>query len=93
MKNVCELCQLYSPSGCAKLSSESCLKDALQLISDTATVGDIAMAVFPEIVVEEPEYGIAKQFVQISTSKTTHMGIEKEHWNASYNHRNDEVPK
>ena len=44
--NVCELCQLSSPSGCAKLDNESCLKEAFQLLRKKITNGDVVKAVF-----------------------------------------------
>ena len=47
--NICKICQLSSPSGCAKLSGESCLKDALKLIKASATNGNVIKALFPNI--------------------------------------------
>ena len=47
--NICDLCQLSSPSGCTKLSNEVCLKDALKLIKASATNGDVIRAMFPSL--------------------------------------------
>ena len=35
IRDACEICALSSPSGCAKLSKENCLKEALDQLSDT----------------------------------------------------------
>ena len=48
MRSVCELCQLYSPSGCAKLSNEPCLKEAVQLLKDSVTNGEMIKAITGE---------------------------------------------
>lgn len=47
MTNICEICQLYSPTaGCTKLENESCLKEALKLIKPSATNGEVMMKMF-----------------------------------------------
>ena len=41
MSEICDLCKLNSPSGCARIYGESCLKEAADLISSSATNGDV----------------------------------------------------
>ena len=50
MTNICEICQLYSPTaGCTKLENESCLKEALKLIKPSVTNGEMIQKTFPNV--------------------------------------------
>ena len=49
MTNICECCQLCSPTaGCTKLKNESCLKEAIKLIKPSATNGEVMQMLFPD---------------------------------------------
>ena len=76
MENVCELCQLYSPSGCAKLSKESCLKEALHILRGNVTNGDMIKTLFPNIDV--------RLFTDANIVQVKMFELDSYWWNAPY---------
>ena len=84
MENVCELCQLYSPSGCAKLSKESCLKEALHILRGNVTNGDMIKTMFPNIVCETYEDDYGNKYVVWTLDGKNHHQFELAWWKAPY---------
>ena len=74
--NICDLCQLSSPSGCTKLSNEDCLKDVLKLIRTSATNGNVIKALFPNVPI--------KKFKSMSTVTFGSTQFDLDWWNAPY---------
>ena len=83
-----KICQYSSPSGCAKLENESCLKDVLKLfkdlLKDTTTNGQVIKALFPKAYYEEP---YDDEYVRIHFYDRSPMVVIKadlDWWNSKY---------
>ena len=94
--NICELCQLSSPSGCAKLDNESCLKDIFKLLKRNVTNGDMIKALFPNAEFDnampftDGRWEIMNLDTENSTRaiyKPTQLRTYADWWNAPYERR------
>lgn len=83
--NICDLCQLSSPSGCTKLSNEVCLKDALKLIKATATNGDIIKAVFSNALYQDGILTVdGQKYVCMNNGIESICDFDKSWWDSPY---------
>ena len=84
LREACEICQLYSPSGCARLSKEPCIREALQLISETATNGDIYDVLFDRVGSFKDSSFLTCEYTEDSWKSLKKNTFSKTWWNTKY---------
>ena len=82
--NICDLCQLSSPSGCTKLDNEVCLKRALKLIKASATNGDMIKTIYHPYAIKEHAFHVNVYMTEEEYCSGNETQFTTDWWNSPY---------